>query len=572
MLYAFLSIIRIGGEGSRIPFIAAALFTVHPLCSEPVNYIQARHVIFYSLFSLSAAACVARCVRAETKTRKIWCGAGAAAGFLLAALSKEVGICYAVLTTGLYLLVFERERLGNRKWAWAAAGAAALAVGMVLAHGQYLSKVVQGASHPMLGHVSYLSYVLTEVKVFWKYLWLLVPRSASLSMDHGVNVFASSGAAQALILVASVVGIGALLWTGWSQRSKRPEVSFLCLWGVLAFFPYIFIQGSGEFMVEYRAYLPAMAFITLAALGLDRLGALMPRQRVVVTTVTFILLAVVCIHETRARNLVWGDDLSLWTDAAKKSPGEARVHYRLAVVYHRNGMPRKAIQSFNRTIELRPDFAMAYNDLGGVYYTIGETEKSVAAYRKALELSPAYAEAHHNLRIVLRETGREEEAEAAFRRAIDADPGYTRAHNDLGHLLGSTGRNAEAIQVYLAAIERDPGNSSLHVNLATAYASIGKTNEAVATYRRALELDPRNAKAHLNLGLTYTAMGDAAQAGDCYRKAIELAPDLAPAHAALAVVYYNEKKFDLAVKHCDEASRLGYAVPEKLRRAIDAVR
>ncbi|MEI6631641.1 MAG: tetratricopeptide repeat protein, partial [bacterium] len=49
------------------------------------------------------------------------------------------------------------------------------------------------------------------------------------------------------------------------------------------------------------------------------------------------------------------------------------------------------------------------------------------------------------------------------------------------------------------------------------------------------------------------------------QKALEIDPGLALAHYNLAVAYYYEKKYVLAIKHCDRAIELGYvAVPQFL--------
>ena len=62
---------------------------------------------------------------------------------------------------------------------------------------------------------------------------------------------------------------------------------------------------------------------------------------------------------------------------------------------------------------------------------LGELEKAEASYRQAIGLKPDYAIAYNNLGDTLRELGRLEEAEACYMQAIELKPDYDFAHNSL---------------------------------------------------------------------------------------------------------------------------------------------
>ncbi len=48
----------------------------------------------------------------------------------------------------------------------------------------------------------------------------------------------------------------------------------------------------------------------------------------------------------------------------------------------------KAIADYNKTIELKPDYAFAYNNRGNVYDDKGEYDKAIGDYNKTIELKP----------------------------------------------------------------------------------------------------------------------------------------------------------------------------------------
>ena len=62
----------------------------------------------------------------------------------------------------------------------------------------------------------------------------------------------------------------------------------------------------------------------------------------------------------------------------------------------------------------------------------GKLDEAIACYRRALELKPDYAVAHNNLGNALKDQGKLDEAAACYRRALELKPDYAAAHNNLG--------------------------------------------------------------------------------------------------------------------------------------------
>lgn len=57
----------------------------------------------------------------------------------------------------------------------------------------------------------------------------------------------------------------------------------------------------------------------------------------------------------------------------------------------------KAAKDFTKAVELKPDFAEAYNNLGYCYRKLDKLILSLEFYHKALELKPGFPEAHEYL-------------------------------------------------------------------------------------------------------------------------------------------------------------------------------
>merc|ERR1712098_657259 len=57
----------------------------------------------------------------------------------------------------------------------------------------------------------------------------------------------------------------------------------------------------------------------------------------------------------------------------------------------------EALVSYNRAIQLQPDYTQAYYNRGVVLTELGQPEEVMDSYNQAIELKPDYVEAHSNL-------------------------------------------------------------------------------------------------------------------------------------------------------------------------------
>jgi TolB-like protein/DNA-binding winged helix-turn-helix (wHTH) protein/Tfp pilus assembly protein PilF len=209
---------------------------------------------------------------------------------------------------------------------------------------------------------------------------------------------------------------------------------------------------------------------------------------------------------------------------------------------------RKAQHLFQESIQMDPNFALAYAGLADTYVYLafaGALQKDQAyrsakeAVAKALELDDSIGEAYDTLGLLSSEFDWDwDTADREFNRAIALAPSFSCAHEDRATFLALTGRRAEALAELTKIDQLDYGFSAARTVSGTYY-ELRDYPALIEASKRGLLLDPEDWKQHYFLGVGYEGTGKLQEAISEYQKAIEISGDsrsvVALAHAYSAV-------------------------------------
>lgn len=190
---------------------------------------------------------------------------------------------------------------------------------------------------------------------------------------------------------------------------------------------------------------------------------------------------------------------------AKKSAGgvtaaaEVRRMLEGALEYHNKGRLEQAERLYRKILKADPNNIDALHLTGAIALQKGNNEAAQTYLAKTIELKPDLALAHSNLGNALTNLGRLDEAVASCRNAIALQPGLAGAHNNLGNALYNLGQLDEAAASYRKAIASKPDLALAHNNLSNTLFGLGRLDEAIASCRNAIELKSDYAAAHSNL-------------------------------------------------------------------------
>lgn len=368
--------------GEKVALIAAAVFALHPIQTEPIVYVFERATLLAVLFCLL-------CLRAWIDGR-YWRAAG---WFGLALLSKEECVAFPI-----FLLLFQQNvRAFLGMLCMSSAAGARVLLSLKILH-------IRGAGAQ--AGVSPIDYLSTQGTVILRYFRLfLIPYG--FSCDPDITVVRDW---RAWVSWAAIILLAVVLW-------KRYRYGKLFAAGLILLAPSSTIFPAEDLAADRRMYLPMLVFAMLAGLILSHIKL----RRATIPWVA----ALAILSFVRART--WSSEQAIWAEAVERAPKKLRPRVLLArasdidealtilstaeEIAPRDPRPSLekglrlmqaqradlALPLFQRALSLAPNDLMALNNYGTALARLGRREAAIEQFRRALMIDPCWASARTNL-------------------------------------------------------------------------------------------------------------------------------------------------------------------------------
>ncbi|XP_038225587.1 protein O-mannosyl-transferase TMTC1 isoform X4 [Dermochelys coriacea] len=567
-------------KDSRLAFVTALFFAVHPIHSEAVTGIVGRADVLACLLFLLAFLSYNRSVD------HFYVGEHfpptASPFFLLlslflgtcAMLMKETGVTVfgVCLVYDLLFLSYNRLRLyltasNNQNFLYTARPflkRAALVISYVILV-LYFRFWIMGGSMPMFSEqdnpASFSPYLLTRFLTYSYLLafnsWLLLA-PITLCYDWQVgsiplieSIWDVRNLATVLLVVVMIL-LSLHCITAFKKLEHR-EVLVGLLFLVFPFIPASNLFFRVGFVVAERVlYMPSMGYCILLVHGLKKLCAWLNRWGTTALTLSALLLLLLFSWKTVKQNEIWLSRESLFRSGVQTLPHNAKVHYNYANFLKDQDRNSEAIYHYKTALKLYPRHASALNNLGTLTKDLMEAKEY---YRRALQLNPQHNRALFNLGNLLKSQGKKEEAVFLLRDSIKYGPEFADAYSSLASLLAEQEQFKEAQEVYQAGIENCPESSDLHNNYGVFLVDTGAPERAVSHYQQAIWLSPNHYVAMVNLGRLYRSLGQNKEAEAWYKRALKVSRK-AEILSPLGALYYNTGRYEEALQVYREAAAL----------------
>jgi len=179
------------------------------------------------------------------------------------------------------------------------------------------------------------------------------------------------------------------------------------------------------------------------------------------------------------------------TAALKTEENSVPVHYLLGLNYYRLRDYSKAVDEFQRVLQLSPDYELAVFQLGLALARKGDFDTAITMLKRALELDGTNFSAAYNLGAAYAQKQMAPEAIAEFRETIRIDPEYAPGHRALGELLLYQGQVDESVAQLREAAALDPNDAGTHAALAKALSAKHLDAEANEEMHKAQQSRPQ---------------------------------------------------------------------------------
>jgi TolB-like protein/Flp pilus assembly protein TadD len=174
------------------------------------------------------------------------------------------------------------------------------------------------------------------------------------------------------------------------------------------------------------------------------------------------------------------------------------------------------------------NLAEAYTAMGMSYFIWGKLDEASASARKAIELDPEDAIAHWTLGRIHFTNGEFEAAHALYLHVIELKPTFLSAYTDLKMTCERLGRQDEVNRLRDQLLERlpnhllrNPDDARARIHYSVMLAEAGRGDEALQEGAQAQESSPGDPVMLYNVTCLYARLGEPRRAIEALRQAIE---------------------------------------------------
>ncbi len=208
-------------------------------------------------------------------------------------------------------------------------------------------------------------------------------------------------------------------------------------------------------------------------------------------------------------------------EAARKSPGEAKILHQLGVARARARDLAGAVEAYSRAIEADPDFVEPLVDRSAALVELGRVREAIADCDAALRLNPLDGPILVNRGIFRSRLGDRTGGVADWNEAIRAHPSFPGGWYSRGVDHGMHGEYGEAVADLTRALELQPAHTAARQSRAMARAALGEHEGAVEDLTEVIRRQPQSVDAYKLRAASLRRLGRSDEADTDERRARE---------------------------------------------------
>jgi|WetSurMetagenome_2_1015567.scaffolds.fasta_scaffold00119_1 tetratricopeptide (TPR) repeat protein len=298
--------------------------------------------------------------------------------------------------------------------------------------------------------------------------------------------------------------------------------------------------------------------------------------------------------------------LAAYRAALAADPALKGFYKRYVELIGAKGTPEELVKALTGAVAAGEADAAMYGSLGNVYQTQGTYAKAIDMYQKALQIDPRNVAALSALALCQAKSGKVDDAVISYEQAVAMNDKAVDEYKALGELYSKQNKTGQSIAMYKKYLDKKPTDFAIakvvgdysfsqknYENALKYYGMVGgadarngdflfrygKACYLAKNYKKAVEvlnrlalLTPLNAEVYKTLyDISVESGAPKVEVASYLKKYVSLKPADAAAQKSLGDLYYDQKNFDGALAAYQAALKADPAITGFYKRYVEIV-
>ncbi|MCK9204392.1 MAG: tetratricopeptide repeat protein [Bacteroidales bacterium] len=534
------------GKNRKIALFLTLIFSIHPLFVQTVAWAPSRGDLLLSMFGISSFVFFIRYIREKNYLFLVLC----VLSFALALISKETAVIIPVICLLYFLFIEKEKRVSLTGLIIPAVSCISLFLLFMYIRNEIVGIVVEKGQFGIWPFTMHLRTIPEFISKFF------------LPLDLGpmpaFKLFPTIFGSLILILLTCISArsqsvSGKLFWFGlvWFLLFTIPTITYVNKFG----------SASCDYM-EHRAYLPLVGILLFLFQFFSISHKFLKTEDY--SVILFFIIPVFAAYSfLYSRN--YKTPMTYYNRAVKNNPVSAIAYANRGITRMSfNEDYRGAIEDYDHTIYLLPDYAASYNNRGLCKEHLRDTLGAIADYENASRKKPGWDVPHINLASLKHNMGLIHEAIREYDTALVSSPKLYQIYNERGCLKRESQDYQGALEDLNRALALHPGYPEAFFNRGVLALDLQNYQSAIQDFTRAVQLNTKYVEAYVNRGIGKFRLLDYTGAMEDFNLALSVNDQYAEAYLDRGMARYMIRDLQGACKDWEIAQRLGMAEAENL--------
>jgi len=263
-------------------------------------------------------------------------------------------------------------------------------------------------------------------------------------------------------------------------------------------------------MADRYIYIASIGFFFIFSMLLQNFIEKNSRFKGVAYSTFFLYVLIISVISFQ-RTKVWKNTQVLLEDNLKNFTAPLPL-VNLGIEYKRHGQIEKAMANYNRSIQLYPEYGLAYLNRGNIFFDAGQTLRAMSDYNEAEKLGVKTEHLFANRGALFAMKKDYPNAFKDFEKSLQINPRHANAFMNRGITHFEMKDFKSAIADYDNYLKLKPDDDGIYCDRGIAYQNLNQNEEAIKDLSMAIKLHPNSGLYFLNRSYSYNILGKKALA------------------------------------------------------------